>query len=176
MAPALIAIYLALGALVGFLAGLLGIGGLTSVVHGRFAKVFFATAGVLVVGLGIFNLRTGYAALFPPTATAGVVVEAGSPTTPTTKGAETITMAQDADGYTPNTLTVHVGSHVRWVITGKNAYTCSSGIRVPSLGISKQLAMGENVIEFVPQQEGDIPFSCSMGMYRGTIKVLPKST
>jgi len=156
--------------------GLLGIGGLTSVVHGRFAKVFFATAGVLVVGLGIFNLRTGYAALFPPSATAGVVVQAGDTTTTTTAGAETITMSQDADGYTPNTLTVHAGSHVRWVITGKNAYTCSSGIRVPSLGISKQLAMGENVIEFIPQQEGEIPFNCSMGMYRGTIKVLPKST
>ena len=154
--------------------GLLGIGGLTSVVHGRFAKVFFATAGVLVIGLGIFNLRTGYAALFPPQATAGIVLGTEPPDAAATT--ETITMSQDADGYTPNALTVHVGSHVRWVITGKNAYTCSSGIRVPSLGISKQLVAGENVIEFIPAKEGDIPFNCSMGMYRGTIKVLPRQS
>lgn len=156
--------------------GLLGIGGLTSVVHGRFAKVFFATAGVLVVALGIFNLRTGYAALFPPAATAGVVVDGGGTTAPPAAGAEVITMTQDGSGYSPSALTVHAGSHVRWVITSTNAYTCASGIRVPSLGISKQLAAGENVIEFIPQQEGEIPFSCSMGMYRGTITVLPKTS
>jgi len=168
---------------IGTAPGLLGIGGLTSVVHGRFAKVFFATAGVLVIGLGGFNLRTGYAALFPPTATAGVVVQGGETpptqpgtTNPPTAGAETITMTQDGSGYSPNTLTVHAGSHVRWVINSTNAYTCASSIRVPSLGISKQLAAGENVIEFIPQREGEIPFSCSMGMYNGTIKVLPKST
>ncbi|MCC6128981.1 MAG: sulfite exporter TauE/SafE family protein [Acidobacteria bacterium] len=169
--------------------GLLGIGGLTSVVHGRFAKVFFATAGVLVIGLGIFNLRTGYATLFPPTATAGVVLtgsqtpspqpgatQPGAGAAPVAAGTETITMTQSGSGYSPSTLTVHAGSHVRWEITSTDAYTCASGIRVPSLGIAKQLAAGQNVIEFIPQQEGDIPFSCSMGMYRGTIKVLPRST
>lgn len=169
---------------VGTAPGLIGIGGLTSIVHGRFAKVFFSTAGVLVIALGVFNLRTGYDVLFPPTATAGVVItngqtpptQPGTTTIPPTGGTETITMTQDGSGYTPNALTVHAGSHVRWVITSTNAYTCASSIRVPSLGISKQLAPGENVIEFIPQQEGEIPFNCSMGMYRGIIKVLPKST
>ena len=154
--------------------GLLGVGGLTSVVHGRFAKVFFATAGVLVIGLGIFNLRTGYAALFPPTATAGVVLE--TPPADVAATTETITMTQNGGGYSPSVLTVHAGSRVRWVITSTDAYTCASALRVPSLGISKQLAAGENVIEFIPDKEGNIPFNCSMGMYRGTINVLPRPT
>ncbi len=168
----------------GTVPGLLSIGGLTSVVHGRFAKVFFATAGVLVIALGIFNLRTSYATLFPPTATAGVVItggqapqaQPGTTTPPPVEGTETITMTQDGGGYNPTMLTVHAGSRVRWIVTSTNAYTCASALRIPSLGISKQLVVGENVIEFVPQQVGEIPFSCSMGMYRGTIKVLPKST
>jgi len=43
---------------------------------------------------------------------------------------------------------------------------------IPSLKIQKQLQPGENIIEFTPQKVGDLPFSCSMGMYTGVFHVV----
>jgi plastocyanin domain-containing protein len=69
-------------------------------------------------------------------------------------------------------LTVEKGKKVRWVITSTNQFSCASSIVVPKYGISKSLKKGENVIEFVPKETGEIPFSCSMGMYRGKFIVV----
>jgi plastocyanin domain-containing protein len=43
---------------------------------------------------------------------------------------------------------------------------------MPKYGISKSLRAGENIITFTPTQTGEIPFSCSMGMYRGKFIVV----
>src|SRR3989338_2573712 len=45
---------------IGTAPGLLGIGGLTSVVKGAFAKSFFKFAGIVVIVLAIFNISNGY--------------------------------------------------------------------------------------------------------------------
>ena len=39
--------------------GLLGVGGLTSVIKGQSSKLFFKTAGVIVVFLALFNVSNG---------------------------------------------------------------------------------------------------------------------
>lgn len=50
-----------------------------------------------------------------------------------------------------------------------NPYSCASQLTAPSIGVSKQLEQGENVIEFISPASGIIRFSCSMGMYSGKI-------
>ena len=80
-------------------------------------------------------------------------------------------MTQSASGYRPDVLKVKAGIPVRWIITSESSFTCASTIAVPSLNIQKNLQKGQNIIEFTPTQKGSIPFSCSMGMYRGTILV-----
>lgn len=155
--------------------GLLSLGGLTAAIRGRAAQGFFATAGLVVFLLGAYNVRAGWNVLGSaggPSAGTVVTDTTIDPAAPL----ETITMSQGDDGYTPNMLTVHAGSRVRWVINSTNPYTCASALRVPQLGIKQQLTPGENVIEFVATSTGEIPFQCSMGMYRGTLTVLPKTT
>lgn len=154
--------------------GLLGIGGLASAIRGKAAKVFFATAAVLVIALGIFNLRTAFASFFPPSFSA--TNENGQTTTPpTTPTGESVTirMTQDESGYSPARFTVPRGAKVTWLITSTNPYSCASSLRVPALGISKQLVAGANTVEFTaPNAPGDVQFRCSMNMYRGIITVL----
>lgn len=150
--------------------GLLGLGGLTATARGAFAKVFFATAGVIVLALGFYNMQSGWLVLSfiePP---------AGHLVTGSTGTVETITMEEGDDGYAPTQFTVHQGSTVRWVINAKNPYSCASFIRAPRLGIAQALKDGENAITFVADTAGEIPFSCSMGMYRGRITVLPTTS
>src|SRR3989344_2256286 len=148
--------------------GLLGIAGLTSVLNGKKAKLFFMTAGLAVIFLGWFNVSNAsniiHFHLQTPGNAAGNAV--------TNNQAQEVRMNQDASGYKPNYSTVKKGQLVRWIINSTNPYTCASSLVVPSYGISRSLTKGENVIEFTPTQAGEIPFSCSMGMYRGKFVVV----
>ena len=149
---------------------LIGIGGISSVMKGTTARVFYAVVGLLVIVFGIYNIR-GALAVLPATASPSVELSDTPVTGAAQQGVQTITMTQTASGYTPNTLRVKAGIPVQWVITSESSYTCASSIVVPSLGIRGNLKKGQNVVTFTPTQKGSIPFSCSMGMYRGTILV-----
>ncbi|WP_238917569.1 sulfite exporter TauE/SafE family protein [Clostridium sp. YIM B02555] len=85
-------------------------------------------------------------------------------------GVQVIRMTADNNGYTPNAFYVQKGIPVKWIITGNQINSCNNAVVVPSLNIQKTLNSGENIIEFTPK-DGDINFSCWMGMIRGMIKV-----
>ncbi len=154
--------------------GLLGIGGLSSVARGVFGRYFFKTAGVAVVLLGLFNFQNGVSLLNLGASQAtdpeksGVVSEQALPQK---NEPQVIRMDQLADGYVPNEFTVRKGQSVRWIIDSKESYSCAVSLVAPKIGVKKILKPGENVIEFTPKTVGAIPFSCSMGMYRGIIHV-----
>ncbi len=141
--------------------GLLGIGGLTSVVKGRKARLFFMGAGLAVILLGWFNIANGSQLI------AGKNNAQNETVTTSTDGVQEVRMTQNASGYSPNVLRVQKGRPVKWIINSTSSFTCASSIVMPQYGISKTLAKGENIITFTPTKTGDIPFSCSMGMFRG---------
>ncbi len=69
---------------------------------------------------------------------------------------------------------VQAGIPVRWVIRAAPGTVngCNSPLVVPSLGIQKPLAVGDNVIEFTPGSPGVVPYSCWMGMIRSRFTVV----
>jgi len=164
---------------VGTAPGLLGIGGLASFVKGAFAKKFFKFAGLAVIFFSLFNISNAYNLLGldfnfqnfsgggqnqqPQNGTGGNAQEKD--------GVQTIRMSA-LRGYSPNKFTVKKGIPVKWVINVENPYTCAASIVAPKIGLRKTLNVGENIIEFTPQEAGTINFSCAMGMYRGTINVV----
>jgi uncharacterized protein len=157
--------------------GLLGIGGLTSVIKGVFAQRFFKFSGIVVTGLAIFNINNGLnltnwdLKIGTETETNGAAVQSADPNVKIENGVQVVRMEQKGNGYFPNQFTVQAGVPVRWIINSTNSYTCASSLIASKIGVRKNLAAGENVIEFTPKAEGQIPFSCSMGMYRGVFKV-----
>ena len=155
----------------GTMPGLLGIGGLTSVIKGWFARYFFKFAGLVVIILAIFNMAnglrlSGVSLAWENNATSKLPASARIE-----NGIQILDMEQ-AVGYKPNKLTVKRGIPVRWVIHSTNSYNCSSYLVVPALEVTKQLYEGENIIEFTPTQPGPIRFTCGMGMYAGVINVV----
>lgn len=75
--------------------------------------------------------------------------------------------------YQPKNLVIRKGVPVRWEIDGKDVYGCADSIVVPTLGINRELVPGPNVIQFTPPARvGSIPFSCGMGMIRGSFIVV----
>lgn len=157
--------------------GLLSIGGLTSVMKGTFARRFFKFAGIAVIVLAIFNISNGYnltglgSRLSFGTAnpsknsnnTTGVSLE---------NGVQVVRMTQLGSGYQPNSFNIKKGIPVKWIVNSKDSNTCAASLYSNDLNIRKFLQPGENVFEFTPDKVGTIPFSCSMGMFRGSFTVV----
>lgn len=156
--------------------GLLGIGGLTSVIKGIFAKRFFKFAGILVVLLAFFNISNGYnlAGWQLPTNNLQQTTNNNIQDKNVTleNGVQVVRMKEISSGYSPNKFTIKKGVPVKWVIDAEAPNSCASSLVVSSLKIRKTLKAGENVIEFTPQESGKIPFSCAMGMYTGVFNVV----
>ena len=98
-----------------------------------------------------------------PIALAGVVMEGDT---------QVMKMNVDYDGYSPNNFVIKRGVKTRWEVNLKSAGGCVTVLQSSKLGIQKLLTMGKNNFEFTPTELGIIPFSCSMGMYRGEITVI----
>ena len=75
--------------------------------------------------------------------------------------------------YEPDTLTVSEGIPVVWNITGADFIGCASTLVLPAFGVSTTLRPGPNTVTFTPTKAGRYTFSCSMGMVRGTMNVVP---
>ncbi len=158
----------------GTLPALIGISALSSSMKGTMFSMFLRFSGTLVFILALFNLSSGLALAginLPMNPTIN-----GQPTAlPTMKGnVQEVSMTVTPYGtYEPNVLTIKAGTPVRWVIDGTNAFGCTSIMTIPSLNISQPLRAGENIIEFTaPDKPGQLAFMCSMGMVRGTFKVI----
>ena len=87
-------------------------------------------------------------------------------------GVQIVHMVESNRGYSPRKFTIKKGVPVRWIIDAQAPNSCASALVVPKLDIQKNLEAGENIIEFTPSEIGEIPFSCSMGMYTGSFTVV----
>ena len=81
--------------------------------------------------------------------------------------AQEVKMAVTYYGYNPNILYVKKDIPIRWIIDVKQLSGCDNQILMPDYNITKNLQLGQNVIEFTPTQTGEIKFSCSMRMIWG---------
>lgn len=157
--------------------GLLGVGGLTSVIKGVFAKKFFKFAGLVVIFLGFFNISNGYNLTgfnfkLPPVFSQNFKTQTIDSNVTLKNGVQIVRMTQNFSGYEPNSFTIKKDTPVKWIITSENPNSCAASIVSSKLGIRQSLEAGENIIEFTPKETGEIRFSCSMGMYTGLFNII----
>lgn len=158
-----------------------GIGFLTSILGDAFKSKFFRLAAVLVIFLGITSVNGALVALGSPVSLNSMTKafnnlftqkESGPKMSVATNQNPEITIT--SSGYYPNFVRVKKGKPVTITLIGKDAYSCASAFRIPSLGIGVNLESANDVqkITFTPTKTGEIQFTCSMGMYTGIIEVL----
>jgi len=158
-----------------------GIGWITSLLGENFRGKFLRIAAVAVLYLGITSMNGALVAGGSPVTFQSIVGDVsvalggGSPSqnnnsVETTQNVEIIITSS---GYSPDYFKVKKGLPVTITLKSENAYNCASAFRIPSLGISRNLQPNETqTFTFTPQEVGQIPFTCSMGMYRGVIEVI----
>jgi sulfite exporter TauE/SafE/plastocyanin domain-containing protein/copper chaperone CopZ len=88
------------------------------------------------------------------------------------KGVQTVTTEFKNGRYVP--FTVQVGVPLRWTVyvTGEELNGCDNPVTIPEYGVSKNLTVGANLIEFTPRKTGTIAYTCWMGMISSSITVV----
>ena len=157
-----------------------GIGWITSILGDNFREKFLRVAAIAILYLGLSSVNGSLTAAGSPltmqSVTEDVLIAFGGNNSARNQDVD-ITQNPEiivtSSGYSPNYIRVRKGSEVTIKLVGKDAYSCASAFRIPSLGISKNLQPNDTqLITFVPEKTGRIPFSCSMGMYTGIIEVI----
>lgn len=171
---------------IGTAPALLALGFASGALNGKTGKFVLKLAGVFILYLAIGNVQNGLTLLGHPIsfATASnqtgyrVVSEQGDTTAVTTTTLDTngvqvlrLSLTNTAPFYAPAKPAVVAGKPVRLEIAGPGG-GCRSVFQIPGLGVQLSLNKTNNVAEFTPKKPGTYTFSCSMGMYRGTLTVI----
>jgi len=158
-----------------------GIGWITSLLGENFRGKFLRIAAVAVLYLGITSMNGALVAGGSPVTFQTIVNDVsvalgGGSSSQNNSNVETtqnVEIIITSSGYSPDYFKVKKGLPVNITLKSEDAYSCASAFRIPSLGISRNLQPNETqTFTFTPQEVGQIPFTCSMGMYRGVIDVL----
>jgi hypothetical protein len=163
-----------------------GLGTLTSVLGDKFRGRFLRLAAILVIYLGItslngalvvsgssFSLQNLYANSPIEISLGGSVQETPGGEALVENGVQNATIEINSKGYSPTYLKVKQGVPVNLSLVSKDAYNCAAAFRIPSLKIGKNVQPNTTeVLTFTPMEKGKIAFTCSMGMYTGTIEVI----
>ena len=126
--------------------------------------------GVLVVTDSPVTIGKVARAIFDP---AGVMGSDSVSLTQENAGVQKINVNVVNAGYQPSKLKVKAGVPVQMTLTTKDAYTCASDFVFPAFDLRARLAPNDTqTLSFTPTKTGKYTFSCSMGMYTGTLEVI----
>jgi sulfite exporter TauE/SafE/copper chaperone CopZ len=154
----------------GTLPSLIGLSAISSTARGSWSRLFLRFSGTLVFLLALWNIQSGLTLSGVDLTVFGNSVMADAP--PVHNGVQEVNMTIGPGYYKPNRLTVRAGIPVRWLVNGDAAEGCTSVLVIPSLNISQPMHRGMNVVQFTPPRPGQLGFSCSMGMVRGSFTVI----
>ena len=176
---------------IGTAPGLLVLAGLPVVVPSRARPTLLRLVGVVVIGFAVVNAGAGLRlagvnlAPFGTGAVAATTTGAGAgaaevpatgsgpgPGTAPAAGYQDLRTYQEVDGYLPANAVIAAGIPTRWTIESASSRSCAAFLVVPDLGIEVTLQKGDNVIELPAMNPGTLAYTCSMGMYGGTITVV----
>jgi uncharacterized protein len=147
-----------------------------------FKKRFLKAIAFLIIFLAVFNLNNALALSGNPVSAEdvlnGVKCTISSASCDTGGGQSQPTVDNQVieitnSSYSPSEFWIKSGTKTTITLSNKNAGGCIQAFTIPTLNIQTVVPVGTSkTIIIEPQSPGDIPFMCSMGMYRGVIHVL----
>lgn len=154
-----------------------GLGALSSALGKKFTHKVMKVGAVLIVVLGLSMLSQGWSLsgyslpqMIPNSLSAQSDASNGS--VKIENGIQIVNTTLSSGKYP--FITVQSEMPVKWIIDAPKGSIngCNNRLFIPEYNIEHQFKTGENIIEFTPTKMGTFPYSCWMGMIRGTIKVV----
>ena len=150
-----------------------------------FQQKFYKLAAFAIILLAVFNLNNTLALAGFELKTPKLVSDIGCTINPSCfssgNGQKEMKVANNnptieiqSTGYNPGVLTIKAGQTVNLHLNNTGGNGCIQSFVIPSLGLSKIVPIGKSdIISFkAPDQPGQLPFMCGMGMYRGVMNVI----
>ncbi len=141
-----------------------------------------ATAtGIVVLAAGLYTLNGGLTLVGSPLAaqnvgqTLGIGQPAAADASTVTRGdqgQQTGVITVTSGSYEPANLALEAGVPTTLIFRSQDAFGCVTALVIPALGIQTVLPEnGDTTLDLGTAQRGRIDYSCSMGMYSGTITI-----
>ena len=146
-----------------------GFGAVSSMLSGKFTHRMLKVSAVLVIVLGLVMTTRGLALSGVNVA----IATSGTGSVAKIEGdVQVVTTNLTSGRYTP--IIVQKGIPVKWTIKVEKGDLngCNNPMTIPQYNKQYKLVVGDNIVEFTPESEGNIPYSCWMGMIRSNIKVV----
>lgn len=146
-----------------------GFGAVSSMLSGKFTHRMLKVSAVLVIVLGLVMTTRGLALSGVNVA----IATSGTGSVAKIEGdVQVVTTNLTSGRYTP--IIVQKGIPVKWTIKVEKGDLngCNNPMTIPQYNKQYKLEVGDNIVEFTPESEGNIAYSCWMGMIRSNIKVV----
>lgn len=149
-----------------------GFGAVSSFLSGKFTHRMMKISAVLVMVLGIVMLNRGLSLSGINIAYAAPTGQSSGNVAKIESNVQTVTTNLDSGKYPP--IIVQKGIPVKWNMkaAAQNINGCNGTLTIPKYNIQKKLVPGDNIIEFTPDETGNITYTCWMGMISNNIKVV----
>jgi len=146
---------------------------LSFLTHKSIGKIMKVSA-VVVMALGLVTLNRGLTLSGYALPSSNILSSIKNPVTGLVTASgniQEINMTVNQNGWNPDTFVLKKGVPVKLNIYVEKLTSCLSGIRIPKYGLSKDFTrVGETVtLEFTPNEEGTVIFTCPMGMVSGQL-------
>ena len=150
---------------------------LTAQIGARLEKAFMRFVAIVVLLLGVYTFDSGLNLMGAPSVS-GMVRQvfpaAASTTTPQAAGTAregVLVLNVENNGYFPATLHAPAGTDLILELVTDRTRSCARDFVIPTLQVYELLPETGRVSVAIPAQESDtqMRFTCSMGMYTGTI-------
>ncbi len=155
-----------------------GFGAMSALLSSKYNKKMLKLSALLVIFLGFIMAQRGLSLSGSNISLSDLNIKNINSDLPSGKVAKLKKDIQEVEiNVTPwgyEEIVIQKGIPVKFTIHADESSLngCNDAVIIPKYNIQKGLEPGINTIEFTPQEEGDIPYSCWMGMIRSNIKVV----
>ncbi len=149
---------------------LFAFGAISTILSKQFTQKMMKISAILVIILGVVMFNRGVS--LSGVSFAFAQINTAGNTAVVQGDVQVVSIDLESNRYKP--IVVKKGIPVKFIIRVKEGTLngCNNPITIPRYGIQQKLVVGENSIEFFPEEEGIIPYSCWMGMIRSSIQVV----
>lgn len=142
-----------------------------------FAARFSLITAAVVIAVALWNFNNGLTLMGSPLAPVRLAKSAFCtitfcPVNARTNPTNAVTITFQSHGYSVDNPVIQAGERITLHLVNAGGQGCIQSFTVPKYGIQTVVPVGSSQrVQFTAPESGEVAFTCSMGMYSGTLLV-----